>query len=99
MQSAKLANEKLKKISGRVYVFEGRNDENSHRTRQAVWKDIKRAAAAFRVKDNFTVHSLRKTYAVELMRKYGDIKKVSRALNHENDIVTAIYALADIINR
>ena len=34
-------------------------------------------------------------YAVELMRKYGDIERVRRALNHDNAEVTMIYALAD----
>lgn len=83
--------------AGSVFVFEGRDDPNKHRTRQAVWKDIKRAARAFRVRGNFCPHSLRKVYAVELYRKYGDIQRVKRALNHDNDVVTAIYALADVL--
>ena len=33
--------------------------------------------------------------AVELMKKYGDIEKVRRALNHNSESVTLIYALAD----
>lgn len=88
--------EELKAQAGRVYVFEHRDDCNRHRTRQAVFMDLKRASKAFRIKVNLSPHSLRKIYAVELMRKYGDIERVKKALNHDNDIVTAIYAMADI---
>lgn len=38
---------------------------------------------------------MRKVYAVELMKKYGDIERVKRALNHSSEIVTMIYAMAD----
>lgn len=84
----------LKKHAGRVWVFPGRNGLKHH-TRQAVWKDVKRAARAFRLEQNVGTHSARKVYAVELMRKYGDIDRVRRALNHGSESVTLIYALAD----
>ena len=84
----------LKKASGSRWVFEGRSPEN-HRTRQAVWKDMKRAAKAFRLPANIGPHSARKVYAVELLRKYGDIDRVRRALNHNSETVTLLYALAD----
>lgn len=84
----------LKNASGARWVFEGRSPEN-HRTRQAVWKDMKRAAKAFRLPANIGPHSARKVYAVELLRKYGDIERVRRALNHNSETVTLLYALAD----
>lgn len=84
----------LKKNAGKWWVFPGR-DPRKHRTRQAVWKDVKRAAKAFRIPQNVGPHSARKVYAVELMRKYGDIERVKRALNHGSETVTMIYALAD----
>lgn len=84
----------LKKTAGRVWVFEGRSPEK-HRTRQAVWKDVKRAARAFRLPANVGPHSARKVYAAELMERYGDLEKVRRALNHSNDAVTMVYAMAD----
>lgn len=87
--------EPLRAISGRIYVFPNRNDEKRHRTRQAVWKDVKRAAKAFRIPQNLAPHSVRKIYGVELMQKYGSIEKVRRALNHDNESVTLIYAMAD----
>lgn len=85
----------LKKQAGKIWVFPGR-DPRKHRTRQAVWKDVKRAARAFRFPQNVAVHSFRKVYAVDLLAKYGDIEKVRRALNHSSEIITMIYALADL---
>lgn len=84
----------LRKCSGKYWVFPGR-DPRKHHTRQAVWKDVKRAAEAFRLPQNIGPHSARKVYAVELMRKYGDIERVRRALNHSSESVTLIYAMAD----
>lgn len=84
----------LKKEAGKVWVFPGR-DPRKHHTRQAVWKDIKRAAKAFRLPLNVGPHSARKVYAVELLRKYGDLARVRRALNHNSETVTLLYAMAD----
>lgn len=86
---------RLQAESGEKYVFEGRYGPDTHRTRQAVYADIKRAARAFRLPQNVGTHSLRKVYAVELLRKYGDIDKVRRALNHGSLAVTSIYAMSD----
>lgn len=76
------------------WVFPGR-DPKRPLTRQAVWKDVKRAAKAYRLTQNAGTHSMRKVYAVELMQKYGDIERVQRALNHTNLYVTLLYAMAD----
>jgi len=84
----------LKNAAGVRWVFEGRSPDH-HRTRQAVWKDMKRAAKAFRLPVNAAPHSARKVYAVELLRKYGDIDRVRRALNHNSETVTMLYAMAD----
>ena len=84
----------LKKNAGVLWVFPGRNPVNP-RTRQAVWKDVKRAAKAFRIPQNVGPHSARKVYAVDLMKKYGDIDRVRRASNHSSETVTLIYAMAD----
>lgn len=84
----------LKQAAGRFWVFPGK-DPGKHRCRQTVWKDVKRAAKAMRIPQNVGPHSARKVYAVELMQKYGDIDKVRRALNHDSETVTLIYAMAD----
>lgn len=80
--------------SGKYWVFPGA-DPRKHRSRQAVWKDVKRAAAACRLTQNVAPHSARKVYAVKLLEKYGDIDRVKRALNHGGIEVTLIYAMAD----
>lgn len=88
--------EAIQEQAGPVWAFPGRK-KGTHKTRQAVWKDIKRAAIAFRLPQNVGAHSFRKVYAVKLMRKYGKLEKVQRSLNHASGSVTAIYAMADIL--
>ena len=44
--------------SGKCWVFEGERP-GKPRTRQAVWKDVKRAAAACRLTQNVAPHSFR----------------------------------------
>ena len=85
---------RLLRQAGRVYVFQGRNNWKRHRTRQAVYKDLKRIAAAYRLK-GVSPHSARKIYAVDRYRQYGDIRRVKRLLNHSDEAVTVLYALAD----
>lgn len=87
---------RIKAQAGEVWAFPGK-DGKSHKTRQAVWADIKRAQKAFRLPQNIGTHSARKVYAVKLMHKYGDIEKVRRNLNHSSESVTSIYAMADVI--
>jgi len=84
----------LKNAAGKEWVFEGRKG-GKPRTRQAVWKDVKRAAKAFRIQANIAPHSARKVYGAELMEQYGDLEKVRRALNHSSETITLIYAMAD----
>lgn len=84
----------LKKNAGVIWVFPGK-DPTKHRTRQTVWKDVKRAAKALRLHQNAAPHSARKVFAVDLLQKYGDLPRVQRALNHGSESVTLIYALAD----
>ena len=87
--------EDMRKIAGPIWVFSHAFDPARHRTRQAVWKDVKRAARAFRLPQNVAPHSARKIYAVDLLAKYEDIERVQRALNHSSQSVTLIYAMAD----
>lgn len=84
----------LRESAGTEFVFPGQGP-GKHRTRQAVWKDVKRAAAAARLTVNAAPHSARKVYAVKLLERYGDIDRVRRALNHGGIEVTLIYAMAD----
>lgn len=86
-------------IAGKIYVFEGRTDYRKPRTRQAVYKDIKRAAVAFRVRRlQVSPHSARKIYAVTQFHKSGSMAKVKKLLNHSSEAVTMLYALADEVS-
>lgn len=88
--------------AGRYWVFESRTDPQKHRTRQAVYKDVRRAAAAFRrtgvVPKGAVVspHSARKIAAVHAFQD-GGLESARKLLNHSSaDIeVTMLYALAD----
>lgn len=85
----------LRAQAGPVWVFQGARGMDRHRTRQAVWRDVKRAAKAFRLPQNVGVHSLRKVYAVDQLGKArGNLGKVQRALNHSDAATTMIYAMS-----
>lgn len=86
-------------MAGKIYVFEHRLDYTKHRTRQAVFKDMKRAAALFRIKENIAPHTARKVYAVEAYHRTGDLKRVQKLLNHSREAVTLLYCMADILTQ
>lgn len=84
--------------AGTLFVFQGK-DELHHRTRQAIYADLRRATRALRLDRHLTPHSARKMYAVALYRRTGDIAQVQKALNHTSPTVTIIYALADQLDQ
>lgn len=88
--------EELKTQAGEAWVFPSPRDPAKHRTRQAVWADIKRAAKAFRLPQQVSPHSLRKIYAVDEWERTGDLGKVGKQLNHSpyHPETTMIYAMA-----
>lgn len=94
--SADLA-KRLKQISGKKFVFEGRFGDKP-RTRQAVWKDIKRSAKQLNLNGNISCHSARKTYAVEDF-KDGGLAQVQKDLQHSDVNTTMLYAFADLIDK
>ena len=90
----------LLRQAGRYYVFEGRLSETRPRTRAAVYKDLKRVARLYRLDGktislNIAPHSARKIYAVQDYHAHGSIERVQRLLNHTDEAVTMLYALAD----
>ena len=90
--------DEMLRISGRYYVFEHRTDQLKHRTRQAVYKDLKRACDCFRVSGvQISPHTARKIYSVGLFEKTDSVAKVQRALNHSNRKTTEIYTDADVV--
>lgn len=91
-----------------VWCFPGRDPEK-HRTRQAVWKDLKRTARLYRVNHkrllaNIGPHTARKIYAVKLYHEvdkqglYEPLEYVRKDLNHSDRTVTFLYALADKVS-
>ena len=91
--------------AGRLWVFEGRTDWRKHRTRQAVWKDLDRIARVFLPGGSIprgaqiSPHSGRKMYAVARLRQTGSLDQVRKDLNHDNEAVTLLYAMADHLGK
>lgn len=92
--SADLAG-RLRKISSKKFIFVGRSGDKP-RTRQAVWKDVKKASAIAKIDGNFSPHSARKTYAVEEFHKKG-FNEVQKELQHDRAETTMLYAYSDIL--
>lgn len=94
--------DELLRQAGKYFVFPGRTSERQHRTRQAVYKDLSRVAKLYRldgkrIAEHLSPHSARKVYAVSVFRSRGDIRKVQTLLQHENEAVTMLYAMADVL--
>lgn len=72
--------------------------KGQHRTRQAVWSNIKRAARLFGETRNATPHSARKIHAVQRYRKKG-MQDAQEALQHDRLTTTFIYAYSDLLSK
>lgn len=89
--------ERLRAQAGAVWVFPGALDPvGKHRTRQAVWKDVRRAAKAMRVPGVIGCHTARKVYAVDIYRKRG-LSAAQAALGHDSPSVTLLYLASELI--
>lgn len=87
--------QRLRKSSGEIYIFEGKS-ALSHRTRQAVWANVKTATDKAGITDsNVTPHSARKNFAVNDFRRLGDLREVQAHLQHSNILLTEYYATSD----
>lgn len=78
------------------YLFPHRTKPNAHRTRQAVWANMKKAADIMGVKLNAAPHSARKTYAVEVFKDKG-INAAQKELQHDRISTTMIYAFSNLL--
>ena len=87
--------ERMRQQAGRRWCFEGARDWRKPRTRQAVYYDLKKAAAKFGLPQNISPHTLRKNYAVYLRHKGKTVGQVQRTLNHSNAMTTMLYMYAD----
>ena len=81
------------------YVFPGRFSARKHRTRQAVNKDMRRAAKEAGLDGlRLSPHSARKNYAVGVFRA-GGLEAVKEKLQHDHDSTAALYAFSDQLTR
>lgn len=86
--------------AGRVYIWEHRTDWTKHKTRWAVYKDMRKAAAVFqrsgKLQAHISPHSGRKVAAVRAYHK-GGLAAAAALLNHDegHPLVTLLYALSD----
>lgn len=92
--------ERMLAQAGRVWVWEHRLDWRRHRTRQAVYKDMRQAAAVYertgRLRAHISPHSARKVAAVRAYKR-GGLEAAQALLVHDtgHPLVTLVYALAD----
>jgi integrase len=91
--------DKLAAVSGEFYIWPKRGEPNEHRTRQAVWADVKKAASCLRAAGllpdvNITPHSARKTFAVDDCERHG-ILHTQKALQHSNKATTKLYVYSE----
>lgn len=94
----KLAREILWRAGESEFLFPSPSPRSrgKPRTRQAVWRDIKRAAKICAVPRNVTPHSARKIYAVDKFHKEG-LQAAQISLQHDRLETTLLYAYSDQI--
>lgn len=94
--SQDLAN-RLKGLNRKGFLFPHRLKPNEHRTRQAVWANMKKAAKVIGVELNAAPHSARKTYAVEVFKDRG-LGAAQNELQHDRVSTTMLYAFSDMLS-
>ncbi len=85
---------KMLKKCGQGYLFPSSRAKAKHITRQAVYADMKKAAARCGIEQNAAPHSARKTFAVQEYRR-KPLEAVQAELQHDNPLVTLLYATSD----
>lgn len=78
----------------KAYLRKGNSRKKQHRT--TYWRHFVRAvrAAGYNDKD-YSPHSLRKCYAVNLYKETGSLVTVQKDMNHSSLATTMLYALSD----
>jgi len=89
--------ERLAAVPGNVseYVFRGCRSPSKHYDRTTYHRHIKCACRASTI--DFSAHSTRKLYALNVYYKNYDIYEVQKALNHKYITTTATYMGLDLI--
>lgn len=79
------------------FLFPNRDRKGAHRTRQAVFLNVRAAALRLGITEHITPHTFRKAFAVKWYRRTGSIEYVQRRLCHEYITTTMLYCFADKI--
>lgn len=95
--SKRLAALLIKSAGVSEWLFPGRNSKSGHRTRQAVYRDLKRVCKRLGIEGQISPHSARKSYAVDEFREHG-LDHVKRELQHDDASVTMLYAFSDMLS-
>lgn len=65
-------------------------------SRKGVWKNLKAAAALAGIKKDFSVHTLRHSFATHLIQNGADIRGIQTLLGHKSINTTEIYTHLDL---
>lgn len=95
--SRKLAGALLRCAGNAEWLFPSNRSKSGHRTRHAVYRDLKKVCKHLGVEGQISPHSARKTYAVADFRENG-LEHVKKELQHDQDSVTLLYALSDVLS-
>jgi integrase/recombinase XerD len=77
-----------------LFFVPSRKDPFTHLNRSTLFRHFIRACKRAGLNDKgYTIHSLRKCYAVDLMKKTRSILQVQKALNHDRTETTMIYLM------
>ena len=104
----KTGKEAVKSVSGAVakrlrrnasfaFLFPSRKRgkrKTPHKTRQAVFIDLRKAVERSGVEAHVSPHSARKSYAVDVFHD-GGLPAVKEALNHDRELTSMLYAYSD----
>lgn len=88
---------RLKQVCGENYIFPHRTNPEKHRTRQAVWSNMKKASKLLNIDLNVAPHSARKTYAVKVFEDKG-LDATQKELQHDRLSTTMIYAFSKMLS-
>lgn len=89
--------QRLRSNADLAYLFPSRKrgkKKTDHKTRQAVYADLRKAAQRAGVIAHVSPHSARKCYAVGVYHD-GGLPAVKKALNHDRELTSMIYAYSD----
>ena len=91
------AAKRLRRNADAFYLFPPRKKgkrKTQHKTRQAVYVDLKKAVERSGVVAHVSPHSARKSYAVDIYHD-GGLSAVKKALNHDRELTSMLYAYSD----